>query len=40
MTIEKLLSQPIMYEQYDECDECDNVTLYPDEQCPNCNRIG
>ena len=30
----------IMYEIDDWCDECDDTTLYPDEQCPNCNRIG
>lgn len=35
-----MCTSAIMYEQYDECDGCDNTTLYPDEQCPKCNRIG
>ena len=22
----------------DKCNNCDNMELYPDEQCPECNR--
>ena len=24
----------------DECETCEDITLHPDEQCPDCKKIG